>query len=500
MNKLKIFVLAVICIGLFTKCNDFDELAKNPNKTEEVKPSLLLTNLLLSFRYGGGKPHSQLLTRQMVWQEIIEDYQYYKFGRASFGAYGTLRDVQKMIEEAERTAEDAYIGLAHFVRAYKFYELTITFGDVPYSEAVLGEKEGIYKPVYDDQEDVFVGILRELEEANEILANTDTYIQGDIIFNNNILKWRKVINTFSLKVLMTLSSKEGNSKISVAEQFKSIVENPEKYPLIESISENFMYIYSDKEGERYPYYNSRYIANFHLDKFFTDMLKSKEDRRLFYYAQPTGAALAEGLSYNDFDAYAGVDGTQPIDMIRGEIRAKQVSQFHERYHTNPVNEPINVIGLADKEFLLAEAAQRGWISNDAKTHYNNGIKASMQFYQKYAVSYSNCEIDADYINTYLNHPDVVYNSEKGIQQIIEQKYLNSYFQNDYQAYYDYRRTGFPEFPINPETSLNDGNENRIPVRWMYPESEVLKNKENVEAAIKKQYGEDDVNAKMWLLK
>ena len=63
-----------------------------------------------------------------------------------------------MGEEAERVNAPVYTALTKFFRAYYFYELTLRFGDIPYSQALKGEKEEIYTPEYDAQEDVFAGV------------------------------------------------------------------------------------------------------------------------------------------------------------------------------------------------------------------------------------------------------------------------------------------------------------------------------------------------------
>jgi len=55
-------------------------------------------------------------------------------------------------------------------------------------------------------------------------------------------------------------------------------------------------------------------------------------------------------------------------------------------------------------------------------------------------------------------------------------------------------------PINPATNLN-GVTSQLPLRWMYPSKELSYNRENVEAALARQYGgNDDTNERMWILK
>ncbi len=73
------------------------------------------------------------------------------------------------------------------------------------------------------------------------------------------------------------------------------------------------------------------------------------------------------------------------------------------------------------------------------------------------------------------------------------------FKLDYQPYYDYRRTGYPVLPVNPETSQNFNAPDKLPMRWQYPDVEISYNTENVETAIQRQYGSDEVNGVMWIL-
>ena len=87
-----------------------------------------------------------------------------------------------------------------------------------------------------------------------------------------------------------------------------------------------------------------------------------------------------------------------------------------------------------------------------------------------------------------------------MKQIIIQKYIASFVQLPFNSYYDYRRTGYPELPLDPATNMNE-IKTQYPVRWMYPENEYERNKENVENAIKRQFnGTDTPNDVMWLLK
>lgn len=110
-------------------------------------------------------------------------------------------------------------------------------------------------------------------------------------------------------------------------------------------------------------------------------------------------------------------------------------------------------------------------------------------------------ITETYIQEYLAQPVIQLSGdkEKDLEMILLQRYLASFMQHPYDAYYDYRRTGYPVLPVNPETNQNT-DKNKIPVRWMYPEDEFSFNATNANEAVQRQYnGSDDVNKLMWIL-
>ena len=158
-------------------------------------------------------------------------------------------------------------------------------------------------------------------------------------------------------------------------------------------------------------------------------------------------------------------------------------------------------------FVLAEAAERGWISGSAQNYYEKGIRASFEFVRTTVSSpeyNQGMTITDEYITQYLKGEDVAYatngTSLDRLKQIWMQAFLASYFHLAWDSYYDYRRTGYPELPINPETNLND-DKYKIPVRWLYPESETNYNKEQLINAVNRQWGgSEDVNKIMWIIK
>lgn len=383
-----------------------------------------------------------------------------------------------------------YMALGKFFRAYYFTQLTMTFGDIPYSEAIQGD-DGVFKPIYDQQEDVFLGILQELEEANEILDDAKGEITGDILYNGDILKWKKLINSFKIRVLIALSAKKDHANLRIAERFREVYENPGLYPIFTSLEDQAQLVFYDRDDNRYPLFNNRSIqtANY-MERTFVNLLKARKDPRLFTFAYPERKAIEVGQPgyETSFSSFGGLDaGAYVNENVQRLTEKGEGSPLNPRYYSDPANEPSIAVGYPELEFNLAEAALRGWITADTADHYRKGITASMQFYS----------ISSSKINTYLNESLVKFDVSKAMEQINTQKYLSFYLNSGWEAFYNQRRTGIPEFVVGPYTQ----NGGMIPKRWMYPQSELDNNFDNVAEAINQQYGgNDNVNGVMWLLK
>lgn len=490
-----IVLSAFFLVLVFSSCGDLAEFNENPNDVSETHPKLLLTQIEWeAFQVEGIDP--MFASRMAVQTDGEEEEQWYKWSRGDFeDPYGCLRNVTKMIEEAERVESDVYIALAKFFRAYYFFNLTLTFGDVPYSEALKGESEESYTPAYDTQEDIFTGILAELKEADEILTDDNTIIDGDVIYDGDTEQWRKLINAFRLRVLLTLSEKESDLDFNLASTFASIYADS---PLMESNDDNGQIEFVDESGSRYSEFNSSsYSSNRYMDSTFIRRLQDREDPRLFIYAGQTKSAKEEGLEINDFDAYEGGDPVAAYSTVTQKAADGHVSVINSRYYEDPTTEAHMILGYSEQELILAEACVRGWISSSASEHYENAIKASFAFYETYATDYVDYVAEADateYMKNDLVNFSNASTDEEKIELIIMQEYIPSFLQGGWRVYFEHLRTGYPEFVYS--------GDNTPPTRWMYPSSEYNYNSDNVAAAIESQFGStgDDIRAIPWWLK
>ncbi|MCL6220788.1 SusD/RagB family nutrient-binding outer membrane lipoprotein [Zunongwangia pacifica] len=481
MKRLFIYTLIVL-LGFFTKsCQDLDELNENPNNVSETHPQLLLTEISAeAFQVTGTSP--LYASRMLIQTGEENDYQYFKWGNGSFGEFNDLRQVTKMIEEATRIESPNYIAIGKFFRAYYFYQLSLRFGDIPYSEALMGESSDTFQPAYDSQEAVFEGIITELDEAASMIEE-DVAIDGDIIFYGDAKKWLKLINSYELKILLSLSNKTTAGSINIASKFKEVYT---RGVIINSLDDNAQLVFQDQQDSRYSEFNSSsYGSSMYMSATYIDLLQQLKDPRLFIVAEQTSSASSKGLAINDFDSYNGGSPIENYSVINETLVANgNISKVNARYYTNPTTEPHNILSYWEVEFIIAEASVRGWISDQAATHFENAVRANFNFYRSNASDYSEY-LSEDIVEAYLDQSLLNLNGteEEKLKTILTQKYITTFLQAGWSQYYDYLRTGYPEFAYPTGQTP--------PYRFVYPVEEYNNNTANLEAAIKSQFGGND---------
>ncbi|MDL2255418.1 SusD/RagB family nutrient-binding outer membrane lipoprotein [Parabacteroides sp. OttesenSCG-928-K15] len=505
INKyLTLFLSFIFLIG----CDNFEDINTNPDSPTTVPASMIATYLIRETvkkdRYVKEYSEDNVLTKHIVWNEGVSDLQYNLIGRKSFEPLLLVANCNNMITLAE--GNKGYEGLAYFVKAYAIYYVSMQLGDIPYSEVGKGE-EGILKPTYDTQKEVLLGVLKDLEESYKCFsAANERAFEGDIIYDGDREKWKKTVTAFQLKVLINLSKKANDSDLNLISRFATIVQNGS---LMTSNDDNFQLTYRDQSGMKYPFNDltsnqTKYAIH---SSVLVDQLKKMNDYRLFYYAEPARGKTAVGFSASDYDAYIGVDPTIPYGEITQAMGTEMFCTLNLRYTSieHPEGEPLIRLGYGEQQMILAEACLRGWISGDAAAYYAKGIEANMRFTRDVTpdIYCHERKMTDDYIASYIASDAVKLtgNFEADLEKIIWQKYIASFLQYTFEAYFDYRRTGYPVLPVNPQTSKNVAAPDKIPVRFMYSNDEYNFNRESLVDALQRQYnGNDGINEVMWIIK
>lgn len=517
-KTLKYIVVLPVLVLLISGCKKFDEINTDPNTTTEVTSGLLATSLILNVTKSDisdtkGFMQPFLLGKYLTWGEGQEGFQYNRLGRANFDRLTSLRNIPPMENYATSEGlKKSYQALGHFIRAWQFFIATMQVGDIPYTDAGKGLSDQVLQPKYDTQKTVFLGILNELDQADQLFSQGVDF-EGDPIFGGKVDNWRRLTNSFELHVLMNLFKKTGDADLKVVDRFKAIVAGR---PLMRDYNDNFALAYNNVAGQNYPWSdvpagsgNSFVKSNYTmLTNTLLGPLKAMSDKRLFYYARPSAVKLEGGALQSDYNAYPGVEPSDAFSALQTIRVNKDYADINYRYVQLVNAEPVSVFSYWDLQFVLAEATVRDWITGvTAQTYYAAGIASSMTFVAAYTPDLPdynhNMKMDAAYITAYPATAAVVLTgtADQQIAQIITQKYLANFLQGGkYQSWFENRRTGYPVFTLNTTTNLNTPSAN-FPLRWLYPSNELSYNSDNVDAAIKSQYGgSDDTNQIMWLLK
>lgn len=515
MKQIKLSLLIFLALAVLSGCQDFEELEKNPNRPNTAPASLVLNGVLNDLYE---RPWSLEHRQNQFW---CCNYNYYgtnEYWTSASLHFMTLKNIQKMEEEARRAGAgdiNPYSAIGKFLKANFYVRMTQRVGDIPLTEALQGLKNEA--PKYDAQKDVYAQVLKWLDEANSELAQLiesgDRTLAGDFYFNNNLGNWQKVVNTYLLRVLISLSKRADDPELNVKARFKQVIDNPSQYPVMQDIGDNMQYeyngtsnLYPTNPGNR-GFDKGRY----NMAQTFVKGLTDLSDPRVYVTCNPAKAQLNAGLQPDDFGAYIGAPSGEALDDMTFKAGNGKYSFANQKryYSTFTGFEPGLQIGYAELCFNIAEGINRQWATGNAGEWYTKGVRAAMEFYGlTEGAKVDITEPDEDKvlktvtvsIDGYLLQPSVAYAGDNatGLTQILTQKYL-AFFQNSGQeAYFNYRRTGIPAFHTGPGT----GNNGNIPKRWLYPLSEATNNTENYKAALTSQFGSsaDNVNSELWINK
>lgn len=507
MKHLIYFIGLVTIIGT-SSCNKFDAFNTDPNVPTKVTSELLATQVLKD-AYRFWNPNPTDFATGNLWAKHIAIlqtnpnptqyyYSYWPFG--SFDNYKKLIDLKRMVEfSTGLNTESSFKGLALFMKASYGFQNTVDMGDVPYSETGMAE-EGNIKPKYDKQADVFAEVLNDLKQAESYFAAGQNF-GGDIMFGGDVIKWRRLCNAMQLKVIQTMS------KRATGEDKKRFAEIVAANQLMRGNEDNFLLTYSENPNASHPFFSGEtmriYIG---VSKLVVDALKDFKDRRLFYFAEPAQSLINAGKTPSDFEAYEGAPTQLSAETLALDNQAGKYSLLNKRYVNLRAGDPMIKFSYAEQCFIIAEAIEEGWVAGNAKDYYENGVKAMLQYYMVLPSAIDGnhgMAITQDYINTYFQgKATYAVNGTKTerLQQIWLQRWLIDFFQGNGLNYPQFLRTGYPEFPLDPATSMNPDNKNAYPKRWKYPTNEQVTNPVNYQKAVDEQFdGYDGINQTPWYL-
>lgn len=200
-----------------------------------------------------------------------------------------------------------------------------------------------------------------------------------------------------------------------------------------------------------------------------DMLTQSNDPRLFIYAAPTK---------NSYTANRN-DPSEPLEY-RGQRAGLSALEQQDVYNSTGFDkDDYSVVGkrirkenraflMTFSELLLlkTEAIHRGMISGDAAATFSAAVKASMDKWHRVAQDDQTTTpyISDDLKSVYFAQETIKFNSNKAIEQIAEQLWIDTYL-NGFEGWASWRRTGYPQIVPGPSVL------SPIPVRYVYSDNE-----------------------------
>jgi hypothetical protein len=296
MINIKYIMTAAMLLSFVSSCDQFDVETTNPNTPTDISnnPELILTNIEkdVADRLVGNAWSDANLMAQYSARIVFTAFDQFEWGDNG-GLwqllYRNIRNAGQLYNVGINKDNPSYQAVALILQSWMFQILTDIYGDIPYSEAVSAmEEEPILTPKYDGQEDVYMGILSALEEANTLLsAGTLPSIKGDIYNDGDLERWRKFANSLRLRAYMRLSNVMPSY---AANGIQAIYADPDNNPVIESNDDNITLTYLSSNPNVHPQsevsgYRVGSFNEYRMSETIETVLKSFDDPRMMHCFQ-----------------------------------------------------------------------------------------------------------------------------------------------------------------------------------------------------------------------
>lgn len=433
-------------------------------------------------------------------------------------------------------------------RVYLTAVLADIYGDVPASEAGLGYISGISTPKYDTVEELYNWFFEELTACEALLGTGTDNISGDVTsMGGDVAQWKKYANALRMRYAMRIS--DVNPQKAQDEFEKAVAAGA-----ISSAADDAYIKYADSP---YTYYDGANDYDFRTNAL-SEILYGQDatsptfvSSTLFYQMQRTADPRLYRICrhyYNIKRSQVKPDKEENIDLTdevlayfertqTGEEPCNPGAAWYSDWMNVPAtselptlqkkadmdantydnsdfraramrpqlnidfempNTPGDLMSYAEVEFLLAEAKTKGWnVSGDAESHYEAGVRASMQLLNNHYLT-SN-KISDDEINAFIAHNPLGENPKETINT---QAWI-LHMMNPSEAWANMRRSDYPAILDRTRLGIFTNGftytdaDMTMPNRLRYPELEAQYNSANYKAAIERMGGTDNWHSKLY---
>lgn len=455
----------------FSSCKKYLDVNTNPNVAQDVPPSLLLTagELGIGSAMGvdfeiNGSVWAQYWTQHYSTSQYRSLERYQPTGNNYDNVWGlcystAMMDLVMMERKATALNLKQYVAVSKLLQAYLWQVMTDAWGSIPYSEALKGlpEDGGNVTPHYDSQESIYNGIIAQIKEAQDLIDPSDGNHPGDddLIYHGDMSAWGRFSNSLLLKVYLRLSERApGVAQAGIA----AMSSDPGDYL---GDGEDAQINYLSTSGNNNPLYSEivglRFAQNLAASATSIDSMMANEDERVTVLYTPAGGTFV-GLRQGFYSVTTSPTISFP-SAATGAFASSEAS----------ATAPVKFITGYESMLLQAEAIARGWMAggtSDEEDLYNAAIEAS----------FTSLGLDAtDYFaagGMWSVYPTAGSLTDR-LKSIITQKWFCMNGTQGFEAWTEWRRTGYPNFFV---TSVNSQlGAGQFPVRILYPNTELTRN-------------------------
>ncbi|MCF8714601.1 SusD/RagB family nutrient-binding outer membrane lipoprotein [Joostella atrarenae] len=459
---MKSIYINTLLIALFLgSCSNFDEdINTNPNVPSQASGMQLIAQAELYLPGLSSSPQGEFMSQYLSETQYVGTSLYPQQSTSFYGWYqGPLADLEAVLTSDNLSATegpiDNQLAVAKILKAYFYWNITDRWGDVPYSEALQGQEN--FTPVYDSQQSIYTDLFAELKEASNMIVSGD--LSNDIIYDGDVNKWKKLSNT--IRMLMALRLSEVDAATAKAE-FVSAVNDG----VFTSNDDNLFFQHLAEANNQNYWYGQIVNQNrewWALTESLVAEMKPVNDPRLPVYGNPArNSGEYVGLPFGEEENI----GTEEYSLLGDDIHAQDA--------------PVYLVTYAQVLFAMAEASELGWIGNDTQSLYESAIENSILQWTG----------STDAVADFMMESGIAFDDSMAIEQIATQRWVHL-FMFGYEAWAEWRRTGFPDIMVSP-------NGAEVPNRLSYPDNEAFNNEVNYNDAIQTQFGgENTIYGELW---
>lgn len=511
-----ILSMFVALLGAFSSCNSdaLEELNIDPNASKDINLEFLLARGILRITNDNGM---HIRANHIYASNFIQhnadvgafpqgDKYLYNGGYsdAMWNAfYGdALKQLTNVVDNAkDDPAKVNLYAMALATRTYLLFRLTDMYGNLPYQQAARGlDGQQNWYPTYDTQDAIYGFIVDDLKEARGLLTSSANDIgTQDLLYGGDTDLWKKFINSLLIRVGMRLTKVDATRAQGIVEEAVS-----DSNGIFTSLADDAFVVHTAGTGDNTngiaaPLRESEtYASGLRPSNTLIDWMVTGNDPRLTIISGGTGNPF-DASTWNTSEHIGlpnGLDNNTAALWAVNEGLIADVSEYNIDLFSfiNPdiydVADPAYLLSYAEVEFNLAEAALRGWnVSGSATEHFEAGVRAAIN---KWTAFDAGLAVSTTDIDTYLT--GINFGAAGNQMELIGEQYWASQYFDHIEAWYNWRRTDFPNLtPVNYSGNVTNGT---IPRRLRYPESEIGDNPANYGSAVQAQ-GADLFTTRVW---